>query len=128
MDDGVRFGLIKMRIHSFKYLRDGRYDRLTRQMGEKGGVRLIININDLQRFPPERHKALSKYAVKEVVALQGAIKENTHPAYVTGKTFKVGFEGAFGSKHLTPRYLFLSRLKCLAFEIVVLSISKVKLL
>ena len=131
LDDGVRFGLIKMRIHSFKHLRDSRYDRLTRQMGDEGGVRHIININDLQRFLPERHKALSKYAVKEVVALQGAIKEKisyTHPAYVTGKTFKVGFEGAFGSKHLTPRYLFLSRLKCLAFEIVVLSISKAKLL
>ena len=48
LDDGVRFGLIKMRIHSFKHLRDSRYDRLTRQMGDEGGVRLIININDLQ--------------------------------------------------------------------------------
>ena len=63
-------------------------------------------------FATDRHKALLKAANKEVVALQGALKENisdTHLAYVNGKQFKVGFEGAFGSKHLTPRYKLMSR-------------------
>ena len=81
-------------------------------MGEGGGIRLIIDLMDLQLFAPDRHKALLKAAHREVVALQNALKEkisDTNPAYASGKNFKVGFEGAFGSRHLTPRYLLMSR-------------------
>ena len=102
-------------IHSI--LREGKYDRLTREMAEQGTSRLIVKLNDLQSFLPDRHKALLSTARQEIIALQRAVKERisaTHPAYVTGKEFQVGFEGSFGSKHLTPRYSFImSRCECL---------------
>ena len=44
-------------------------------MGEKGGIHLVININDLQRLAPNRHKALLKAAQKEVISLGDAVKE-----------------------------------------------------
>ena len=101
----------RLDFDAFKILREGKYDMRTRQMVKEESLRLLININDLQRFAPDRHKALLSTAQKEIVAIQRAIKEkvsNTHPAYVIGKEFQVGFEGSFGSKHLTPRYLFIS--------------------
>ncbi|CAL8086159.1 unnamed protein product [Calicophoron daubneyi] len=72
-------------------------------------VRLVININDLRRENPTRCKRLLTNSFPELVACQRALKkciQNVNPDYAKQKhDFFVGFEGSFGSKHVTPRTL-----------------------
>ncbi|KAF5398426.1 Dna replication licensing factor mcm3 [Paragonimus heterotremus] len=72
-------------------------------------VRLIININDLRRENPARCKRLLTNSFAELAACQKALKkciQNVNPDYAKQKyDFFVGFEGSFGSKHVSPRTL-----------------------
>ena len=71
--------------------------------------RIIVDINDLRRKLPERTKELLNYSVEEIIAFQRALKEfvnNQNPEFSKKYSeFFVGFEGSFGSKHVTPRTL-----------------------
>lgn len=109
----------------------GIYDRLVRDMIEAKGQRLIVSINDLRRGNPERAKALLANSFEEVSAFQKALKEFVGSIDATyakeTEDFFVGFEGSFGSKHVTPRTLtsrFLGNLVCL--EGIVTSCSQVR--
>lgn len=71
--------------------------------------RLIVNINDLKRRNPTRALELLNNASDEQLAFGRALKEyvsSVQPNY--GKTYEdffIGFEGCFGSRHVTPRSL-----------------------
>ena len=89
-------------------------------MIKKNEVRLIVNVNDLRKKNPERTLALMNHAFEELVALERALKDligSHNPDYLRKKeNFFVGFEGSFGSRHVTPRTLssrFLGQIVCL---------------
>ena len=88
--------------------RDGTYDKLTRDMIEQKGSRLVVSINDLRNSNPERAKALLSKSFEEVSAFQRALKEFVGSIDATfakeTSEFFIGLEGSFGSKHVTPRY------------------------
>lgn len=82
-------------------------------------VRLIVNINDLRRSNPERCQSLLQHSFDEIFAFECALKDlvtRKDQAYSFAKhDFFVGFEGSFGSKHVTPRTLssrHLSQMVC----------------
>ncbi|XP_071804453.1 DNA replication licensing factor MCM3-like [Asterias amurensis] len=87
----------------------GVYNQKVRDMITKNRTRLIVNINDLRRKAPKRALRLLTSAHEELLACQQALKEFVISAdTVYGREqeeFFVGFEGSFGSKHLTPRSL-----------------------
>lgn len=71
--------------------------------------RLIVNINDLRRKNPARAAGLLDNAFEEQLAFGRALKDfvsSLQPSYSkTHDEFYVGFEGSFGSRHVTPRSL-----------------------
>jgi len=89
--------------------RDGTYDKLTRDMIEQKGSRLVVSINDLRNSNPDRAKALLNKSFEEVSAFQRALKEFVGSIDATfakeTSEFFIGLEGSFGSKHVTPRTL-----------------------
>jgi len=100
--------------------RDGTYDKLTRDMIEQKGSRLVVSINDLRNSNPERAKSLLNKSFEEVSAFQRALKEFVGSIDATyakeTSEFFIGLEGSFGSKHVTPRTLTarnLGNLVCL---------------
>merc|ERR1712142_621994 len=89
-------------------------------MIENKGCRLIVSINDLRNQNRERAFALLEKSFEEVSAFQRALKEFVGSIDATyakeTEDFFVGFEGSFGSKHVTPRTLTarnLGNLVCL---------------
>lgn len=82
--------------------------------------RLIVNVNDLRKKNPGRCHSLLNNAFEEQLAFQQALKDyvftiNNEYGKEIGD-FYVGFEGSFGSKHVTPRTLnsrFLGNLICI---------------
>lgn len=74
-----------------------------------GSKRLIVNINDLRRKNPQRAQSLILNAFEEQLAFSRALKDyisTIQPSYSkTHEDFYIGFEGSFGSRHLTPRSL-----------------------
>uniref|UniRef100_A0A0A9Y2J3 DNA replication licensing factor MCM3 n=1 Tax=Lygus hesperus TaxID=30085 RepID=A0A0A9Y2J3_LYGHE len=96
----------------------GVYHRRVKEMVESKRVRILVNLNDLRKKKPERAKALKKNAAEEIFAFQNALKEYVHtidPTY-EHEEFFVGFEGSFGTHHVTPRTLvssYLNSLVCL---------------
>ncbi|CAH8491620.1 unnamed protein product [Schistosoma turkestanicum] len=86
----------------------------------RDSIRLMININDLRRQNPGRANKLLENACVEIVACQRALKkcvQNANPDFAKTKhEFFVGFEGSFGSRHVTPRTLnskLLGNMVCL---------------
>lgn len=77
-------------------------------IGEKG-KRLIVNINDVRRKAPARAAALLCNAFDEQLAFGRALKEyvsSLQPSFAKDfEDFFIGFEGSFGSRHVTPRTL-----------------------
>jgi len=89
-------------------------------MIENKGCRLVVSINDLRNQTRERAMALLEKSFEEVAAFQRALKEFVGSIDATyakeTEDFFVGFEGSFGSKHVTPRTLtarHLGNLVCL---------------
>ena len=83
--------------------------RLVREMVESKGSRLVVSINDLRNQNRERALALLDKSFEEVSAFQRALKEFVGSIDATyakeTEDFFIGFEGSFGSKHVTPRTL-----------------------
>lgn len=94
--------------------RDGVYDRLVRDMIENKGSRLVVSINDLRNQNKERAFSLLAKSFEEVASFQRALKEFVGSIDATfakeTEDFFIGFEGSFGSKHVTPRTLTASNL------------------
>uniref|UniRef100_A0A4W5KDM9 DNA replication licensing factor MCM3 n=1 Tax=Hucho hucho TaxID=62062 RepID=A0A4W5KDM9_9TELE len=97
----------------------GVYHERVRSMVSENRCRLIVNINDLRRRNEKRANALLKDSFSELVAFQRALKDLV--ASIDGtyakqfEEFHVGFEGSFGTKHVTPRTLaarYLGNLVC----------------
>lgn len=88
---------------------DGFYEKAVTEMIAEKDHRLSVNINDLRRALPDRAKSILEDAFDEIVAIQRALKEyvgSIDPSYAKETAdFFVGFEGAFGSRHLTARTL-----------------------
>lgn len=98
---------------------DGHYEKAVGKMIMEREKRLMVNINDLRRVLPERTKNLLEDAFDEIVAMQRALKEyvgSIDPSYAKeNPDFFVGFEGAFGSRHVTARTLtskYINNLVC----------------
>lgn len=80
-----------------------------RDMVANGECRLNVNINDLRKKNPLRAIALLNSGFEELPAFHQALKEyvaavDTNYAKSQEELF-VGFEGSFGSKHVSPRTL-----------------------
>lgn len=71
--------------------------------------RLIVNVNDLRKKNPTRANALLTATFDEQLAFSRALKEfvsTLQPSYAkVHDEFFVGFEGSFGTRHVTPRTL-----------------------
>lgn len=71
--------------------------------------RLIVNINDLRKKNLVRANALMTNTFDEQLAFSRALKEfvaSLQANYAKAHDdFFVGFEGSFGSRHVTPRSL-----------------------
>nr|QIC49963.1 DNA replication licensing factor MCM3-like protein [Actinia equina] len=98
----------------------GVYHGKVRDMISRNECRLIVNVNDLRRKNEKRTNLLLNKGFEELLAFQNALKEfvgTVDTAY--GKKYEeflIGFEGSFGSKHVTPRSLssrFLGSVVCL---------------
>lgn len=87
----------------------GFYHAKVRDMIERGDRRLIVNINDLRSKNEERANRLLSESNEELIAFHNALKEFVASAdSVYAKKYEeffVGFEGSFGSKHVSPRTL-----------------------
>nr|KAG5699914.1 hypothetical protein BaRGS_018213 [Batillaria attramentaria] len=95
------------------------YQQKVRDMITDTQVRLIVNINDLRRKNPKRCALLLESSFEELLCFNRALKEfvaSIDPIYSKqNEEFYVGFEGSFGSKHVTPRSLtskYLGNLVC----------------
>ena len=114
---------------------DSVYENAIQEMIKSEGNRLIININDLRKSRPERAKALLDSAFDEIAAMQRALKEvvgSLDPNYAKAKReFHVGFEGSFGSNHLTARSLtsrHINNLVCIEGIVTKSSLVKPKVM
>ncbi|EEB17972.1 DNA replication licensing factor MCM3, putative [Pediculus humanus corporis] len=112
----------------------GKYYERTKAMIEDKDRRIIINVNDLRKKNPNRCRGLLNNCFIELAAFQRAVKEyvaNIDPAYAKEyEDFFIGFEGNFGSKHVTPRTLtsqFLGNLICVEGIVSKCSFSKLKI-
>ncbi|XP_066603024.1 DNA replication licensing factor Mcm3 [Prorops nasuta] len=97
----------------------GIYAGLVKDMVEDKKYRLYVNINDLRKKNPKRAASLLNNCFEEQLAFQRALKRyagNLDTEFAKSNTeFFVGFEGSFGSKHVTPRTLtsrYLGNLVC----------------
>lgn len=95
------------------------YQQKVKDMIADNEVRLVVNINDLRRKNPKRAAELLASGFEELLAFQRALKEfvgSIDPVYSKQtEEFFIGFEGSFGSKHVTPRTLmsrFLGNMVC----------------
>ncbi|KAL0274617.1 UNVERIFIED_CONTAM: hypothetical protein PYX00_002708 [Menopon gallinae] len=111
----------------------GKYYERVKHVIEEKEKRLIININDLRKKKPERAANLLKNAFQELAAFERATKEyisTIDPNYAKQQeAFFLGFEGSFGSKHVSPRTLtsqFLGNLVCVEGIVTKCSLSKLK--
>uniref|UniRef100_T1JLC5 DNA replication licensing factor MCM3 n=1 Tax=Strigamia maritima TaxID=126957 RepID=T1JLC5_STRMM len=98
----------------------GTYIQAVKDMISDKQRRLIVSINDLRKskFPKRADKLLS-CAFEEIIAFQRALKEivaQSDPVYAKEyDEFFIGFEGSFGSRHVSPRTLtarFLGNVVC----------------
>ncbi|PIK38499.1 putative zygotic DNA replication licensing factor mcm3 [Apostichopus japonicus] len=112
----------------------GLYHEKVRDMINKNKSRLIVNINDLRRKAPKRASRVLTDAHEEIIALQRALRELVSTIDVTFskqyEEFFVGYEGSFGSKHLTPRTLtarHLGNLVCVEGIVVKCSLVRPKI-
>jgi len=110
---------------------DAIYETAIQEMVKADANRLIVNINDLRNRLPDRARALLENSFDELAAVQRALKEvvaTIDPNYAKEKReFHVGFEGSFGSRHLTARTLtsrHINNLVCL--EGIVTKVSLVR--
>lgn len=87
----------------------GLYSGKVRNIIEKNGCRVIVNINDLRKKNPKRAKELLNNASEEIAAFERALREFVASADPTAakehEEYYIGLEGSFGSKHVTPRTL-----------------------
>jgi len=87
----------------------GVYTQLVRDMVANEDKRLVVNINDLRKKNPQRAAKLLSSAFEELPAFQRALKEFVSAVDSTYAKTKedlfIGFEGSFGSKHVSPRSL-----------------------
>ncbi|XP_073439830.1 maternal DNA replication licensing factor mcm3 [Dendrobates tinctorius] len=97
----------------------GIYHGKVRDMIGANEHRLVVNLNDLRRKNERRANILLSNAFLEVIAFQRALKDLVASIDATYakqfEEFSVGFEGSFGSKHVSPRTLiagFLGNLVC----------------
>lgn len=85
----------------------GFYHAKVRDMIERNETRLIVNINDLRAKNEERANKMLVEAFDELVGFHNALKEfvaSADSVYAKKhEEFFVGFEGSFGSKHVSPR-------------------------
>ncbi|KAF8767426.1 DNA replication licensing factor MCM3 like protein [Argiope bruennichi] len=92
----------------------GIYSDAVKDMINRKGRRLVININDLRRKNPIRCQYLLTASFEELVAFQRALKEfvsAADPQYSKEiEEFFIALEGSFGSRHVTPRTLVSSYL------------------
>ncbi|XP_060855410.1 DNA replication licensing factor Mcm3-like [Metopolophium dirhodum] len=101
-------------------LRENLYHRRVQHLIDENGQRLLVCIDDLRNYLPRRCAQLLYNFIEEEVAFKKALKifvtklnENYGNKY---EVFFVGFYGAFGGNHVTPRTLrckFIGRLVCL---------------
>lgn len=97
-------------MYLFDFQEDqGTYMALVKDMIADKSKRLIVNINDLRKKNPARANDLLTNAFDEQLAFSRALKEyvsTLQPSFAkTYEDFFVGFEGSFGSRHVTPRTL-----------------------
>ncbi|XP_074607666.1 zygotic DNA replication licensing factor mcm3-like isoform X1 [Acropora palmata] len=97
----------------------GIYHEKVRSMISKNEYRLIVNLNDLRRKNEKRAIEILNNSFEELIAFQNALKEFVSSADTSyGKKYEeffVGFNGSFGSKHVTPRTLsshFIGNMVC----------------
>ena len=85
-----------------------------------GGPRLVVNLNDLRSLDSTLVNRMMSTPIPYIVALEAAANEIASQESTTytklsleNITLKVGFEGSFGSNHVSPRGLLSSCLKSL---------------
>ncbi|XP_033230729.1 DNA replication licensing factor Mcm3 [Belonocnema kinseyi] len=96
------------------------YATYVKNMIDEGKRRLLVNINDLRKKNPTRAASLLENSFEEQMSFENALKQfvaSIDTDYAKGNAeFFIGFEGSFGSRHVTPRSLtsrFLGNLVCL---------------
>eukprot|EP00079_Xenopus_tropicalis_P009820 XP_002934165.1 PREDICTED: maternal DNA replication licensing factor mcm3 [Xenopus tropicalis] len=121
MDHGAGFEDHELREAQREYLDfldddqdQGLYHGKVRDMIGSNEHRLIINLNDVRRKNEKRANLLLNNAFGETIAFQRALKDLVASIDATYakqfEEFSVGFEGSFGSKHVSPRTLTASLL------------------
>ncbi|TKR80367.1 hypothetical protein L596_014451 [Steinernema carpocapsae] len=95
------------------------YAQKIEDMIKDESVRLLVNLNHVrERMNPERAEGLIANFVDEIICFQEALKETITKAasdFARKRDFYVGFEGAFGDRHVNPRSLkaaFLGNMVC----------------
>ncbi|XP_062308834.1 MCM3 minichromosome maintenance deficient 3 (S. cerevisiae), like isoform X2 [Osmerus eperlanus] len=113
----------------------GVYHEKVRSMVSDNKSRLIVNMNDLRRRNEKRASALLKDAFSELVAFQRALKDLVASIDATYakqfEDFHVGFQGSFGTRHVSPRTLsalYLGNLVCVEGIVTKCSLVRPKIM
>ncbi|KAM4629295.1 DNA replication licensing factor MCM3-like [Polymixia lowei] len=140
--DGGGFEDLELREAQREYLDfldddqdQGVYHEKVRNMVSDNSCRLIVNLNDLRRRNEKRAKALLKDAFSELIAFQRALKDLVASIDATFakqfEEFHVGFEGSFGTRHVSPRTLsarLLGNLVCVEGIVTKCSLVRPKIM
>ena len=114
------------------------YEDRIRLMLKSGGNRLLINLNELRIFNQEAVRGLLQNPLELIPAIERALIETAtalNPEYgvidLSKTRLHIGFDGAFGELHTSPRYLtskFISHMVCLDGIVTSCSLVRPKLL
>lgn len=115
------------------------YQDRIRLMLKTGHNRLLVNLNELRSFQPEAVKGVLQTPLEWVPVFERALDEEIQKLIESMESvqmneksrFHVGFEGAFGELHTSPRFLtskFISHMVCLDGIVTSCSLVRPKLL
>lgn len=116
MDPGDEIRFREIQREYLDFLDDdqdqGFYSGKIKDMIAENRHRLIVNINDLRRKKPARSAAMITNSFEELGCFQRALKEFVSAVDATYSKnfdeFLVGFDGSFGTNHVSPRTLISS--------------------
>ena len=118
------------------------YEDRIRVMLKTGSNRLLVNLNELRAFRADAVKGVLQTPLEWVPAFERALSEEIQRLRESGEVFEpeqvdekvryhVGFEGAFGELHTSPRFLtskYISHMVCLDGIVTSCSLVRPKLL
>lgn len=110
-----RFLLLKQEFDTYLNDKDRHHQRAIELMLSEQKNRLIINLNDLRRYNPQLWDEFLKSPMSHIPAFEESLNGFVKSQFNNGKfdvnqKFRLGFDGAFGSRRVDPKNLHSSHI------------------